>query len=59
MNTSLSKNYKFFITVFIAELCTLTTLISVGFGALNQDIKIAGTVEYRKDYGNMIKAFDI
>lgn len=57
MKTVLSKNYKFFITVFIAGLCLLTTLISVGFGALNQDIKISGTVEYRQDMGNMMAKF--
>ena len=32
------NSYKFYITVFITVLCFLTTLISVGFGALNKDI---------------------
>ena len=56
MHTVLSKNYKFFITVFITGLLMLTTLISVGFGALNQNLNIAGDVEYTEDVGNMIKS---
>ena len=57
METFLSKNYKFFVTVFIAGLCILTTLISVGFGALNQNLNIAGDIEYVQDSGNMIKEY--
>ena len=57
METFLSKNYKFLITVIIAGLCTITTLISVGFGALNQNLNIAGDVKYSKDVGNMMKQY--
>ena len=50
-----TNSYKFYITVSIAILCMITTLISVGFGALNQNLSIAGDVEYHKDMGNMIR----
>ena len=53
-----TNSYKFYITVSIAILCMITTLISVGFGALNQNLSIAGDVEYEKDMGNMIKAWE-
>ena len=48
------NSYKFFITVSLSILCFLTTLTSVGFGALNQNLNIAGDVEYQKNY-NMIR----
>lgn len=48
------SNYKFYITVSLAILCMVTTLLSVGFGALNQDLTIAGDVRYTQDPGNMI-----
>ena len=32
----------------------LTTLISVGFSALNQDLSISGDVEYEQDLGNVL-----
>ncbi len=54
---SFSKNPKYYITVFLAGLFALTTLLSVGFGALNSSITIAGNVTYEKDKGNMIKAY--
>ena len=50
-------SYKFNITVLIVILCSITTLISVGFGALNQDLNIAGDVKYSKDVGNMMKQY--
>ena len=50
-------SYKFNITVLIVILCTITTLISVGFGALNQNLNISGEVKYTKDVGNMIKKY--
>ena len=56
MNT-VSKYYKFYITVFITVLCFITTLISVGFGALNQNLNIAGDINYTEDPGNMIKQY--
>ena len=45
---TLKKNYKFYTTVFLAGLAFLTTLISVGFAALNQNLNIAGQLEYEK-----------
>ena len=45
---SLRKNGKFYTTIFIAGLFILTTLISVGFAALNQNLNIAGQLEYEK-----------
>ncbi len=50
-------SYKFNTTVLIVILCSITTLISVGFGALNQDLNIAGDVKYSKDVGNMMKQY--
>ena len=44
---TMQKHYKFYITVFISGLLLLTTLSSVGFGALNQDLNIAGDVVHR------------
>ncbi len=43
----MKNNYNFFITLFITIQCFITTLISVGFGALNQNLNIAGDIEYR------------
>ena len=40
------NSYKFYVTVSIAVLCVITTLISVGFGALNKNLNIAGEIEY-------------
>ncbi|MBQ6539358.1 MAG: hypothetical protein IJL76_03685, partial [Bacilli bacterium] len=48
------NSYKFYITTAIAVLLMITTLISVGFGALNKNLSIAGDVEYVQDVGNMI-----
>ncbi|MBQ6539396.1 MAG: hypothetical protein IJL76_03880, partial [Bacilli bacterium] len=48
------NSYKFYITTAIAVLLMITTLISVGFGALNKNLSIAGDVEYAEDMGNMI-----
>ena len=53
----LTKKAKYYITVFIACLFGLTTLISVGFGALNQNLNIASDVEYIKDSGNVIRSW--
>ena len=50
-------SYKFNTTVLIVILCSITTLISVGFGALNQNLNIAGDVKYSKDVGNMMKQY--
>ncbi len=50
-------SYKFYITVSLSILCAITTLISVGFGALNQDLNIAGDVEYTKDPGNTLRTW--
>ena len=50
-------SYKFYIKVSLSVLCMITTLISVGFGALNQDLNIAGDVEYIQDAGNMIRSW--
>ena len=44
------NSYKFYITTALAVLLMITTLISVGFGALNQNLNIAGDVEYQKNY---------
>ena len=52
------KNYKYYITITIATLFMLTTLISVGFGALNNDMSIAGDIEFTQDTGNMIMPWD-
>ena len=38
-------------------LLILTTLISVGFGALNRSLSIAGDVEYTQDLGNMMRSW--
>jgi hypothetical protein len=51
------NSYKFYITVSLSILCAITTLISVGFGALNKNLNIAGDVEYQEDMGNMIKSW--
>ena len=40
------NSYKFAITVSIVILCMITTLMSVGFSALNKNLSIAGDVEY-------------
>ena len=45
---SLKKNYKFYVTVIISALFIATTLISVGFGALNKNLSITGELEYEK-----------
>ena len=52
------NSYKFYITTAIAVLLMITTLISVGFGALNQNLNIAGDVEYKLDESNMIRKYD-
>ena len=55
---SFRKNYKFYITVFLAMVCFITTLTSVGFGALNQNLNIAGDVEYEKDTDKVIMSWN-
>ncbi len=42
------NSYKFYITVFLTVLCAITTLTSVGFGALNQSLNISGDIDYEK-----------
>ena len=42
----MKNNYKISITLFIIILCCITTLISVGFSALNQNLNISGEVDY-------------
>ena len=42
----MKKHYKFYITLFIIMLSFITTLISVGFSALNQSLNISGEVDY-------------
>ena len=42
----MKKYYKFCITLFIVILCFITTLISVGFSALNKNLNIAGDIDY-------------
>ena len=57
MKFSMKKHYKSYITIFLAILMMITTLLSVGFGALNQNMSIAGDVKYDKDMGNMIMEY--
>ena len=52
-----TNGYKFYITVSIAVLCMITTLISVGFGALNKNLNIAGDIDYEKGFKNTIKSW--
>ena len=54
---SLKNNPKYFITMFIVGLCFLTTLTSVGFGALSKNLNIAGDIEYVK-HNNMIRSWN-
>ena len=42
----MDKHYKISISLFIVILCIITTLISVGFSALNKNLNISGDVEY-------------
>ena len=42
------KHYNFFITTTIVILFLLTTLLSVGFSALNQDLSVSGDIDYQK-----------
>ncbi len=42
----MKKHYKLYITLFIIMLSFITTLISVGFSALNQSLNISGDVDY-------------
>ena len=42
----MKNNYKISITLFIIMLCCITTLISVGFSALNKNLNIAGDIDY-------------
>ncbi len=57
------NNYKYFITLFITILCFITTLISVGFSALNQNLNISGDIDYEEDnntlYGVLNKAANV
>ena len=45
----MKNNNKNLITLFIVILCCITTLISVGFSALNQNLNISGDVDYEED----------
>ncbi len=47
------KRYKIYITTAIVVLLLITTLVSVGFGALNQNLNIAGDVKY-DEYNNIL-----
>ncbi|MBQ6477266.1 MAG: hypothetical protein IJI43_02390 [Bacilli bacterium] len=49
INHKLNNNPKCFITIFIIGLFIITTLISVGFSALNKDINISGDIDYIRD----------
>ena len=42
----MKNNNKNLITLFIVILCCITTLISVGFSALNKNLNIAGDIDY-------------
>ena len=44
--TNLQKKTKKYITIFIGGLFLLTTLISVGFSALNDNLNVSGNIEY-------------
>ena len=50
-------NPKLYITCFITGLLFLTTLISVGFGALNQNLSVAGELEYEYLGSQMIRSW--
>ena len=45
----MKNNNKNLITLFIVILCFITTLISVGFSALNQNLNVSGDVDYEED----------
>ncbi len=47
-NKTFKNNSKFFTSVFITGLFLMTTLISVGFAALNQNLNISGQIDYEK-----------
>lgn len=42
------NNYKFFITVFLIGIFFLTSFVSIGYSALNKDIKVSGDIDYTK-----------
>ena len=44
----MKKYYNFYITIFIVLLCFITTLISVGFSVLNQNLSVSGDIEYKQ-----------
>ncbi len=44
----IKKSYKFYITVFIIVLLVITTFLSIGYSALNQDIQVSGDVKFDK-----------
>ena len=44
----IKKNYKKYISIFIVGLFMMTTFISVGYAALNQNLNIAGLLDYEK-----------
>ena len=45
---NMKKNPKFYTTLFIAMLFVMTSIISIGYGALNQNLSIAGELEFEK-----------
>lgn len=45
----ISFNYKFYVTLSLTILGLLTTLVSVGFAALNQNLNVSGDIDYEKD----------
>ncbi|MBQ6538761.1 MAG: hypothetical protein IJL76_00595 [Bacilli bacterium] len=47
------KKSKFFITVFLSVLAALLLSVSVGFSALNQNLNIAGDIEY-DEHSNLL-----
>lgn len=47
-NKNFKNDYKFFITVFFSALLVITTFISIGYSALNQDVQVSGDINYDK-----------
>ena len=45
---SMKKNYAVYTTIFIVGLFLITTFISIGFAALNQNLNVSGQIEYTK-----------
>ncbi len=49
LEQALKNKYKFFTTVFLTILAALLLSVSVGFSALNQNLSIAGDLDYEQD----------